>query len=136
MPSERTSAEVIDELLRAMRETVTEYHPDVERTSEDIEGLIQGTACFPGGAGVWSGGMNGGPLPEFFPEHPVMFVGHNFDSWRGYALSLERRGELDGDFWTRLLRMLEAASLKPESCFFTNVLMGLKPGRAEGPMPS
>jgi hypothetical protein len=65
-----------------------------------------------------------------------MFVGHNFDSQRGYALSLARGGEVQGDFWTRLLRILEAAGFNPEACFFTNVLMGLKPGGAEGPMPS
>jgi hypothetical protein len=64
MAPARRSAEVIDELLRAMNETVTSYHPEVERTSANIEGLIQGTACFPGGAGLWRGSANRGPLPR------------------------------------------------------------------------
>lgn len=65
-----------------------------------------------------------------------MFVGHNFDSERGYAISLARGGEAEGGFWTRLLRMLESSGLRPEECFFSNALMGLKPGKAEGEMPS
>jgi hypothetical protein len=65
-----------------------------------------------------------------------MFVGHNFDSERGYTISLERGGEAEGVFWTRLLRMLDAAHLEPDACFFSNALMGLKPGKATGHMPS
>jgi uracil-DNA glycosylase family 4 len=80
--------------------------------------------------------MNCGSLPANFPSSPVMFVGHNFDCARGYGISIARGGEVEGQFWTRLLRVLEAAGLGPESCFFTNALMGLKPGSAEGPMPS
>jgi hypothetical protein len=120
-----------------MAETVTSYHPTVGRTSLRIEGLIQGTACFPGGTGLWRGKRNRGPLPEYFPETSVMFVGHNFDSERGYAISQERGGEAaGGEFWTRLLRMLDAAHCQPDACFFSNALMGIKPGKAEGDMPS
>jgi uracil-DNA glycosylase family 4 len=65
-----------------------------------------------------------------------MLVAHNFDSDRGFALSLTRQGEAGGEFWQRLLRLLAGAELSPEECFFTNVLMGLKPRKAEGEMPS
>ncbi len=132
----RRSTEVISELLRAMEDTVISYHPTVGRTGLMIEDLIDGTACFPGGTGLWRGKKNRGELPEHFPENSVMFVGHNFDSERGYALSLEAGGEAEGDFWTRLLRILGAAQLQPEACFFSNALMGIKPGKAEGEMPS
>ncbi len=64
-----------------------------------------------------------------------MFVGHNFDSQRAFQRSLLRKGEASGQFWKFLLAMLEAAQLRPEECFFTNALMGLKPGSATGPMP-
>jgi hypothetical protein len=131
----RTSEEVVGQLLRAMQETVTSYHPTVNRTAETLEGLIAGTACFPGGAGVWRGDDNGGSLPKLFPQSAVMFVGHNFDSDRGYVLSLSREGEVEGQFWKRLLRVIAGAGLAPEECFFTNALMGLKPGKAEGKMP-
>jgi hypothetical protein len=132
----RKSAEVVDELLRAMANVVTSYHPTVGRTSSTVEGLIQGTSFFPGGAGLWRGRQSGGVLPEYFPPGPLMFVGHNFDSQRNYDISLARGGEVEGQFWTRLLRILEAARVAPEACFFTNALMGLKPGKAEGAVPS
>jgi len=132
----RRSTEVVAELLRAMAETVLSYHPTVGRTGSTIEDLIDGTACFPGGSGLWREERNGGPLPNDFPESPVMFVGHNFDSARGYAISLERGGEAGGEFWVRLLRILDAAHLQPDVCFFSNALMGIKPGKAEGAMPS
>ena len=136
MSQGRESAEVVEELLGAMVKAVRSFHPTVGRTSSTIEGLIQGTAFFPGGTGLWRGRDNGGALPKYFPLTPVMFVGHNFDSERGYAESLTRGGEGEGTFWTRFLGMLQAAKLSPEECFFTNALMGLKPGKAEGPMPS
>jgi hypothetical protein len=119
-----------------MTETVTSYHPTVKRTSGTIEGLIAGTACFPGGAGLWRGTANGGSLPEYFPESPVMFVAHNFDSVHGFAVSFARRGEAGGQFWKRLVGLIAGAGLFPDDCFFTNALMGLKPGKAEGEMPS
>jgi uracil-DNA glycosylase len=65
-----------------------------------------------------------------------MFVGHNFDSIRAFDKSFANGGEAGWEFWRRLLEILAGASLKPERCFFTNVLMGLKPGSATGSMPS
>lgn len=136
METQRTSQEVVSQLLQVMRETVKSYHPTVSRTGETLDKLIAGTACFPGGSGLWRGYANGGALPERFPEKPVMFVAHNFDSDRGFALSFKRHGEAGGSFWQRLLRVLSAAGISPDECFFTNALMGLKPGKAEGEMPS
>lgn len=81
------------------------------------------------GAGVWRGHANGGALPKLFPKKSVMFVAHNFDSERGFAISLDCRGEVGGPFWQRLLRVLSAAGIDPDECFFTNALMGLKPGK-------
>jgi hypothetical protein len=136
MTTPRRSKEVIHCLLQAMKQTVTSYHPTVTRTSTTIDGLIAGTACFPGGSGLWRGEANGGSLPKYFPTNPVMFVAHNFDSERGFNLSFARQGEAGGEFWKRLLCMITGAVLSPDECFFTNALMGLKPGKAEGEMPS
>ncbi len=132
----RSSREVLVQLLSALTATVVNYHPDVLKTSGTIEGLIDGTACFPGGAGLWRGQMNGGLLPDRFPDQPIMLVGHNFDSVTGYKKSLQNKGETNGQFWQRLLTIIEAAGLAPEDCFFSNALMGVKRGSATGPMPS
>lgn len=132
----RRSEVVIGRLLAAMSETVVTYHPSVKRTGTTIDGLIAGTACFPGGAGLWRGAANGGRLPEYFPQSPVMLVGHNFDSVRGFELSLGRKGEVDGQFWQILLAIVRDSGLAPDQCFYTNALMGLKPGSANGAMQS
>lgn len=97
MPPARRSTEVVGELLRAMTETVVSYHPTVGRTGATVEELICGTACFPGGAGLWRGKQNAGPLPEYFPEAAVMFIAHNFDSERGFEISRARGGEAEGE---------------------------------------
>ncbi len=132
----RSAAGVIQELLDEMESLVADYHPDVGRTGQNAADLIQGTAFFPGGAGVWRGDRNGGPLPEHFPEGSVMLVGHNFDSKRSHDEALTKCGEVEGFFWRDvLLPILAAAQIPPEECFFTNVLMGLQPGSALGPMP-
>ncbi len=75
-------------------------------------------------------------MPALFPDAPVMFVGHNFDSIRAFDKSFDNGGEAGGEFWRRLLVVLRGASLPPQRCFFTNALMGLKPGSATGSMPS
>jgi uracil-DNA glycosylase len=130
------SEEVIQQLLDAMRATLRNYHPTVKSTGSRLVDLIAGTAFFPGGSGIWRGRENRGPLPTLFPDAPVMFVGHNFDSMRAFDKAFENGGEGGGEFWKRLLSILAGASLWPERCFFTNVLMGLKPGSATGSMPS
>jgi hypothetical protein len=132
----RAAAQVVQQLLTSMQLVVKSYHPDVPRTGATLSELIPGTAVFPGGAGLWRGSQPFGPMPEFFPDNPVMFVGHNFDSARAHAVSKERGGEAQSPFWRNLLAYLSHAGLEPAECFFSNALMGLKPGSATGPMPS
>jgi hypothetical protein len=94
----RDAAQVVERLLTSMTLMVQSYHPDVRRTGATLSELIPGTAFFPGGAGLWRGSQPFGPMPEFFPDHPVMFVGHNFDSARAYAVWKERGGEAQSPF--------------------------------------
>jgi uracil-DNA glycosylase len=75
-------------------------------------------------------------LPDLFPDAPVMFVAHNFDSISAYEKCKRNGGEAQSFFWRTLLAYLSQASIRPERCFFTNALMGLKPGNAIGPMPA
>ena len=114
MTSPRKSEDVVQQLLAAMHLTVTNYHPTVRQTGLTLSGLIPGTAFFPGGCGLWRGLEARGPLPELFPESPVMFVGHNFDSIRAFDKAFHSGGEAGGEFWRRLLGILDGASLCPE----------------------
>ena len=136
MMNTRKSEEVVQQLLDAMKTLVTKYHPNVRQTGSTLSDLIPGTAFFPGGSGLWRGREARGPMPTLFPDSPVMFVGHNFDSIRAFDKAFLKGGEANGEFWRRLSAILAGATLAPEGCFFTNVLMGLKPGSATGSMPS
>jgi hypothetical protein len=133
----RSAREVVQQLLDAMDEIVDSYHPAVGRTARTVDELIQGTAFFPGGSGLWRGNVLGGALPEHFPDRPIMFVAHNYDSITAHARGRTRGGEVDSFFWRcALIPYMDGANIEPENAFFTNALMGCKPGSATGDMPS
>ena len=97
-----------------------------------IERVIPGTAFFPGGDGLWK---EEGPVP--FPFGGVMVVGHNFDTVKGYSVSLKKGKEnMHGPTWGRTLMLLQASGIDPRACFFTNFFMGLIAGdKATGTFP-
>lgn len=123
---------MVQQLLEEMHRIVRDYHPAVGRTGHEVAELIQGTAMFPGGSGLWRGSEPFGHLPEFFPIKPVMLVAHNFDSISSYQRSLSKGGSGRSKYW----RILSGYVEDPAGCFFTNALMGLKPGSAIGRMPT
>lgn len=90
---------------------------------------IPGLAFFPGGYGLW-GTVRGEPLP-MFPVGGIMVLGHDFHSEEGYAKSLRRGSERTKmPTWRNLLKLLDAAGVQRERCFFTNLYMGLRKGAA------
>jgi hypothetical protein len=132
----RAASHVIEELLLSMRLLVRDYHPAVGKTGSTLNELIRGTGFFPGGSGLWRGSDPFGQLPDLFPEAPLMIIGHNFDSIAAHATSMDRGGEAQSLFWRILLAYLSTAAIRPDRCFFTNALMGVKPGSAVGSMPA
>jgi hypothetical protein len=132
----RKARTVVQHLLDEMAATVRDYHPEVGRTGTTVDELIQGTALFPGGCGLWRGSALGGPMPEYFPDSPIMLVAHNYDSIAGHERYQQRGGEVDSSFWRILIGYLDGAGIDPADAFFTNALMGCKPGSATGKMPS
>ncbi len=88
---------------------------------------ISGLAFFPGGFGLW-GMAAQRPLPPL-PAGGVMVLGHDFHSEAGYQASRRSGGErLTLPTWRNLLKVLNAAGIAPEQCFFTNLYMGLRAG--------
>jgi hypothetical protein len=136
----RLSVDVIQQLLHEMNRLVLTYPEGVERTGSTLDELIAGTAFFPGGTGLWRGKLAGGSLPLQFPERPVMFVAHNFGNTASLQDAIRDKGEAHSgfsDLWDNLLDFFIYADLfDPSKGFFTNALMGLKPGGRSGTMPS
>jgi len=96
---------------------------------------IAGIAFFPGGYGLWRPDIKQ-PLPPF-PFGGVMILGHDFHSEEGYRASVKRTRESETQpTWRVLLSLLRKVGIEPSNCFFTNVYMGLRAGRATtGPFP-
>jgi len=116
----KESAVVVADLFREMELTVTAYGPGAVRVGR----VINGTAFFPGGTGLWRGVQPRGESPSYFPASPVMVLGHNFDKVAGHEGSCKRGIELmNGPTWHVLLRYLERAGVEPSDCFFTNVFV-------------
>lgn len=94
---------------------------------EPVPTPIAGVAFFPGGWGLWDAKPNAALPP--MPIGRVMILGHDFHSRRGYDESFRRGGErLTLPTWRNLLAVLDDASIPRESCFFTNLYMGLRSG--------
>jgi hypothetical protein len=99
------------------------YPAGVEPVPEPISGL----AFFPGGWGLW--GTHADSAMPAMPIGGVMVLGHDFHSRAGYEESFRRGGErLTLPTWRNLLAVLSDADIPPESCFFTNLYMGLRSG--------
>jgi uracil-DNA glycosylase len=96
---------------------------------------IPGVAFFPGGFGLWRPDI-GLPLPKF-PIGQTMVLGHDFHSEAGYKKSLLQTRESEAQpTWRNLVTLLLRVGIALESCFFTNVYMGLRAGVATtGPFP-
>ena len=99
----------------------------------EVGNQVDGTAFFPGGTGLWRGLEAYGKLPDEFPEAPIMFLGHNFDSVKGHKDSCTRGIErMNTGTWHFLIRYLAAAELDPAGGFYTNAFVGLQPKNANG----
>lgn len=89
---------------------------------------IHGTSFFPGGTGLWHGKEQGVPS---FPTDGVMILGHDFHSVAGYEWSRQHGEEnLQTPTWLHLLKFLSRVPIQLEDCFFTNIYMGLREGKA------
>lgn len=119
------------ETLWSAHHPATGYPPGVRAVPSPLPGL----GFFPGGYGLW-GAQPGHPLPPL-PIGGVMVLGHDFHSESGYRASALLGGErLSMPTWRNLIRLLHIASISLETCFFTNVYMGLREGAsATGPFP-
>jgi uracil-DNA glycosylase len=75
-------------------------------------------AFFPGGVGYKG---------DVFPNRPILFIGHNFDSESNFKASVQRgfEGGSRAKTWPNLLaHFLPEAGVREEQCFFSNFYLG------------
>ncbi len=118
-PIDHLSRELWSEL-----HAVEPYPPGVGSVPEQIAG----TSFFPGGTGLWCEARSEVPP---LPVGGIMVLGHDFHSREGYEWAKRNIVEnLNTATWRHLLSLLLAAQIAPETCFFTNVYMGLREDKA------
>lgn len=86
-----------------------------------VAGEIKGRAFFPGGKGTFDD-------TSIISDKPIMVVGQDFDVEANF-----RKAEAAGQenikknaTWRNLLALLEEVRIAPQSCFFTNAIMGVR----------
>jgi hypothetical protein len=98
-----------------------------------LPGIIDGTAFFSGGPGLY---CERPPSVDGLPPFPfggVIFIGNNLDAETAYLRRLAE-GRPHGDIrspmrtWRHLYNILGIAGLDPRGCFFTNAYVGLVGG--------
>lgn len=121
----------IDDLFNRLK-ALDPYYPS---GVVPVPQLLQKTAFFPGGPGLW-GVYPGKPWPPM-PVGGVMVLGRNVDNKTSYEDSLRKSEvQLKGATWRYLVPLLDQASIPKDRCFFTNFYMGLIDGEsAAGPFP-
>jgi hypothetical protein len=110
--------------LRTKRDRLVKDYGEIARTCREP---FPWTSFFPGGEGLYRGeDVRGGPLPEYFPNKPVMFVAHNFGDYDGYKKT--KCANFRTPFWEAFWIYLKLLKIERDDIFMTNALMGLKVG--------
>ena len=125
----RRTKQVLTDLIAARQGIVRSYPQGVQETASTVERLLPGIAAFAVGTGLACD-----PWRDFFPESPILFVGHNWGNQRMLLKAQRLSGEGDKVFWRRLRDFVREAGKKPEEVQVTNVLQGIKAGPAAGTM--
>jgi hypothetical protein len=92
-----------------------------EKFAVPITERLERMAFFPGGKGTID-------KSDSISGKPFMFVGQDFDCDQGFA-DTKNIKEVDIDkipTWRNLKDVLKDANIKPQDCFFTNAIMGLR----------
>jgi hypothetical protein len=108
------------ETLRVELRKINSYPLELE----SVDCGITGIGFFPGARGIWKNG------DETLTNKSIMVLGHDFGAKRDYQNSVIRGEEnLKALTWKNLKEAMDDYRIKPENCFFTNCIMGI---RAEG----
>ncbi|WP_170170185.1 uracil-DNA glycosylase family protein [Hymenobacter perfusus] len=86
-----------------------------------VAGEVKGRAFFPGGKGTFDDS-------SIISDKPIMVVGQDFDVEANFSKA-EAAGQENikqNPTWRNLLALLEEVRISPQSCFFTNAIMGVR----------
>lgn len=87
-----------------------------------VSGEIQCPSFFPGGKGLID------PEDSIVSDKNVMVLGQDFDTLKNYEYLVEHSREdiRTNATWRNLLDFLKEVNIKPDDCFFSNAIMGVR----------
>lgn len=110
------SIEISEKMWKKYSE-IKDFFPKLDSVKQ-IDEQVNGTAFFPGGAGIIDGTNN---------DVDILVLGQDFGTVN-YFNKLVSTGKLDTACltWKNMLKLFECSGLEPSRCFFSNVFMGLR----------
>lgn len=82
--------------------------------------MLNETAFFPGGRGLWTGDSSG-----IFPS--ILVLGQDFSTVKVYEdMKIGLVKDLNSPTWKNLIKLFNEARVDFKKCFFSNVFMGLR----------
>lgn len=87
-----------------------------------INGEIEGVGFFPGATGMTGASKK-------VSEREIMILGQDQDNETGFKKSMTEGNENYSKTWENLEKLLQAAGIAKEDCFFTNSIMGIRKDR-------
>lgn len=87
---------------------------------EPVKEMINITAFFPGGSGLWSEEKT-----KDFPS--ILVLGQDFSTVKQYEdMLVGKASDLESPTWRNLIKLFREADLELKECYFSNVFMGLR----------
>lgn len=103
--------------LQQLRQKVNAIiHPS---SMKKINGEIAGLAFFPGGSGLVGGTTK-------IADRPIMVLGQDFDTEKGFSRSKAKGNEAHTPTWINLKALFAQADIDLADCFFTNCILGVR----------
>lgn len=113
------------DILRENLELIVKSYPKNE--IEPVKDIYKfpGTAFFPGGDGLYK---ETAAEKIDFPFNKIMVLGQDFSNvkYLQNAKKQEAENEINSPTWRNLISLLHKVGIKPEDCFYTNVIMGAR----------
>lgn len=108
----------LPEALFSKTNIVSHYPNNVK----PIEKMLNMTAFFPGGRGLWA--------EQYSDEFPsILILGQDFSTVEEYnAMLNNNQNDLCCATWRNLIKLFEESNIDLKKCFYSNVFMGLRDG--------
>jgi len=104
----------------------------LEWKMKKVCGEIKGFSFFPGGKGIFYNSEEGSDKSETISDKEYMILGNDWGTLKYYDSAMnepEPKKDPTDPTSRNLLKLLKQVEIKPENCFFTNAILGVRTDR-------